>query len=76
MSEMVQMSGPIPMLPLLNRMYPTSRSRGEAIWAWWTMVVQGAIQCDLNKPITKSTHFWIDESRKANLRLNHVETRR
>ena len=69
MEEMVEMRGPIPMLPLLERMYPTSRLRGEAIWAWWTMVVQGAIQCDLEKPITKSTLFWVEEWRKTKFRL-------
>lgn len=76
MCEMLEMRGSIQMLPLLERMYPTSKRRGEAIWAWWTMVVQGAIQCDLDKPITKSTLFWIDESRKTDLRLNYAETRR
>lgn len=76
MAELVEMRGPIPMLPLLERMYPTSRRRGEAIWAWWTMVVQGAIQCDLDRPITKSTLFWIDEFRKPVLRLNYAQARR
>lgn len=76
MAEMLEIRGPVPMLPLLERMYPSSRRRGEAIWAWWTMVVQGAIQCDLDRPITKATLFWIDEVRKMELRPNYVASRR
>lgn len=64
MAEMVKMSGPISMLPLLKRMYPYSRKRGEAIWVWWTMVVGGSIKCDLDQPLSHSTLFWVDESQK------------
>lgn len=69
MEELALTCAPIPMLPMLERMYPTSRARGEAIWAWWTMVVQGAIKCDLSKPITKSTLYWVTEQRKTQLRV-------
>lgn len=64
MAEMVRMSGPTPMLPLLQRLYPYSRQRGEAIWAWWTMVVGGSIKCDLDQPLSPATRFWVDESEK------------
>jgi hypothetical protein len=70
MDELLDLTEPTTMNALLERMYPNIRERGEAIWVWWTMVVQGAIKCDLDQPLKKSTLFWVDDSRKQDLRLN------
>jgi hypothetical protein len=69
MDALLDLKEPTTMLELLESMYPGSRERGEAIWVWWTMVVGGAIKCDLDKPLKKSTLFWVEDSRKERLRM-------
>lgn len=54
----------VQMMQIIDELYPIKESRGDAIWAWWTLVVQGSIQCDLNQRLDKSTLFWVPEWRK------------
>jgi hypothetical protein len=53
------------MQAIIDKLYPVKEQRGEAIWAWWTLVVQGDILCDLNQRLDKWTLFWVPEWRKS-----------
>lgn len=51
-------SGPTRMSPVIDQLYSTMQAKGEAVWAWWTMVAQGGIECNLDLPLNRETLFW------------------
>lgn len=65
LAELSKLDQGVRMLTIIGKLYPIKEHRGEAIWAWWTLVVQGAILCDLNQRLDNSTLFWVPEWRKS-----------
>lgn len=65
LAELSKLDRGVQMLTIIDKLYPIKEHRGEAIWAWWTLVVQGAILCDLNQRLDNSTLFWVPEWRKS-----------
>ncbi len=64
LAELSKQDQGVQMLPIIDKLYPVKESRGEAIWAWWTLVEQGSIECDLSRRLDTSTLFWVPEWRK------------
>jgi len=52
------------MLPIIEKLYASDMQRGEAIWVWWTLVAQGAIECDLDRRLARETLFWVPDWHK------------
>lgn len=65
LAELSKLDRGVQMLTIIDKLYPIKEQRGEAIWAWWTLVVQGAILCDLDQRLDNSTLFWVPEWRKS-----------
>lgn len=55
--------GPVPMMPLLRARFSSEEELGAAIWAWWCLVAQRQIICDLTLPLSGDTLFWLVEWR-------------